>query len=72
MTLIERETGHFDERVEIKIEYVNHERYRRPHSILISNNGYQWSGFALRDINDVAALRDALTDYIEEREDNGN
>ena len=63
---IERETGRFEDRLHIVVEYESwNERYK-PHNVKTSGNGYQWSAISFADINDVAALRDALTDYIEE------
>lgn len=53
----------------VAIEHLPWESEYKPHSVLITHNGYQYSGFALTDINDVACLRDALTDYIEKWEE---
>jgi hypothetical protein len=46
------------------IEYKLHEADYSPHSILVSGNGYQWSGFALTNKDEVIGLRDALNEYI--------
>jgi hypothetical protein len=61
---VEKRVGRPDRSRLIDIEYKLHEADYSPHSILISSNGYQWSGFALRDGDEVIALRDALNEYI--------
>jgi hypothetical protein len=48
----------------IDIEYKLYEVDYSPHSILVSSNGYQWSGFALHNKDEVIGLRDALNEYI--------
>ena len=51
----------------VRIEYQPWDGVK-PHSVLITHNGYQWSGFSLVDINDIALLRDQLNEYIEEHQ----
>ena len=47
----------------IDIEYKVWEQ-DTPNSILVSRNGYQWSGFALQSKEEIIGLRDALNEYI--------
>lgn len=65
---IEKEAGAFDERVTFNIEYKEYDLAYAPHSIMKTNNGYQWSGFALRNLDEVRALHDAVGQYIRECE----
>jgi hypothetical protein len=61
---VEKRVGKFDEVRHIDIEYKLYDVDYSPHSVLVSGNGYQWSGFALRNNHEVIALRDALNEYI--------
>ena len=68
MTEILHEAGRFEERVTIKVEYQswNEKRYH-PHSLMITRNGYQWTGMAFASLDEVIGVRDALNAYIKDR-----
>ncbi len=56
-------TQHADLTVQVGYEPWN-SRYR-PHSVMTTYNGYQWTGVSFGDINEVAALHKALGMYLE-------
>lgn len=62
---IEKRVGQFDDVLDIEIETKPWEQ-RAPHSVLVTRNGYQWSGFALQSIEEVEGLIDALQQYVRE------
>jgi hypothetical protein len=48
----------------IKVTYESwNERYR-PHSVMTTFNGYQWTGMSFNSKEEVIALRDTLNEYI--------
>ncbi len=50
--------------MQIKVEYEEWNQKYKPHSLLVSFNGYQWHGTALETEEQVVGLRDALNEYI--------
>jgi hypothetical protein len=38
----------------------------RYHSVLVSRNGYQWSGFTCHSIEELVGVRDAIDSYLGE------
>jgi len=59
---VEVRIGKFDDVLNIDIEYKSWDS--RSTSVMVSRNGYQWSGFALDGKDEVVGLRDALNRYI--------
>ncbi len=62
--LVEELAGRFDESTHIRIAYEQFGSDDRPHGVYISSNGYQWSGFTMRDTGQLTVLRDAIDEYL--------
>ena len=61
-TRIEKKIGMMDDVLYIDIEYKPWETVTP--TVMVSRNGYQWSGFALSGKKEVVAMRDAINEYI--------
>jgi len=67
MTQVLHEAGRFEERVTIKVEYEEWNSKYRPHSLMVTHNGYQWTGMSFASMDEVIGVRDALNAYIKDR-----
>jgi len=57
--------GILDDKLNIEVKQCPWDKPRQ-HSVLVSRNGYQWTGFALASVEELVGVRDTINAYLKE------